>query len=165
MLEISQSRSLIPYLNFIRINHTYVQILRYSLCNLPRFARIKKNRLNVNCENSQLCCDRYIPSLPHLIEFNKAFSYVLNPHLHIFLCPTSVGYHHRSCHRLSNRYARITSLKISKSLMKIGNVTALPSVYRVHLTNMPRMMVTTLTQIVGTNTTCLKALLSSKTHY
>jgi len=49
--------------------------------------------------------------------------------------------------------------------MKIGNVTALPSVYWDHLTNMPRMMVTTSTQIVGTNTTCLKAWIGNKTHY
>jgi len=34
----------------------------------------KKDRLNVNYENSQLCCDIYIPSLPHLIELNIALS-------------------------------------------------------------------------------------------
>ena len=50
-------------------------------------------------------------------------------------------------------------------MMKIGNVTALPSVYWDHLTNMPRTMVTTLTQIVGTNTTCLNATTGNKTHY
>ena len=34
-------------------------------------------------------------------------------------------------------------IKISKSMMKIGNVTALPSVYRDNQTNIPSSMVTT----------------------
>ena len=49
--------------------------------------------------------------------------------------------------------------------MKIGNVTALPSVYWDHLTNMSRTIVTTPTKIVGTNTTCLKASIGNKTDY
>jgi len=48
--------------------------------------------------------------------------------------------------------------------MKIGNVTVLPSVYWDHLTNMPRTMVTTPTQIISTNP-CLKASIGNKTHY
>ena len=50
-------------------------------------------------------------------------------------------------------------------MMKIGNVTVLPSVYWDHLTNMPRTMVKTLTQIVGTNTMCHKASVRNNTHY
>ena len=50
-------------------------------------------------------------------------------------------------------------------MMKIGHVTALPSVYRDHVTNMPRTIVTTPRQIVDTNTTCLKALIGNKTDY
>jgi len=50
-------------------------------------------------------------------------------------------------------------------MMKIGNVTALPSVYSDHPTRMPRTIVTTPpTQIVGTNT-CLKASIGNKTDY
>lgn len=62
--------------------------------------------------------------------------------------------HHRSSRR-----------KMSRSMMKIGNVNALSSVYRDHLTNMPRTMVTIPAQIFGTNTTCLKAWIGNKTHY
>ena len=46
-------------------------------------------------------------------------------------------------------------------MMKIGNVIALPSVYWDHLTNMSKTMVTTPTQIVGTNTS-LKASIGNK---
>jgi len=48
-------------------------------------------------------------------------------------------------------------------MMKIGNVTALPSVKWDHLTNMHGTMVTTPTQIVGTNA-CLKASIRNNTH-
>jgi len=58
----------------------------------------------------------------------------------------------------------LSSIQISKSMMKIDNVTALPSVYWNFLTNMPMTMVTTPTQIIGTNT-CLKASIDNKTHY
>jgi len=53
---------------------------------------------------------------------------------------------HRSC-----------TLYIGKSIMKIGNVTALTSVYGDHLTDTPRTRITSPKQIVGTNTTFLKA--------
>jgi len=49
--------------------------------------------------------------------------------------------------------------------MKDGHVTALPPEYYDSVTNMPRTMVTTPTQVVGTNTTFLKALIGNKTHY
>jgi hypothetical protein len=49
-------------------------------------------------------------------------------------------------------------------MMKIGNAITLPSVYWVHLTNKPMTIVTTPTQIVGTNTNH-KASNSNKTHY
>ena len=50
-------------------------------------------------------------------------------------------------------------------MINIGNVTALPSVYRHNETNMPRTIVTTPTQIVGTNTMCLKASIGNETDY
>ena len=50
-------------------------------------------------------------------------------------------------------------------MMIIGNVTALPSVYLDHPTNMPRTVITTHTQITGTNMTCLKASIGNKTGY
>ena len=49
--------------------------------------------------------------------------------------------------------------------MIIGNVTALPSVYWDHPTNMPRIIITTPTQIIGTNITCLKVSIGNKTDY
>jgi hypothetical protein len=49
-------------------------------------------------------------------------------------------------------------------MMKIGNMTALPSVYWDHIINTSGTMTTTPTQIVGTNT-CLKASISNKTYY
>ena len=50
-------------------------------------------------------------------------------------------------------------------MIKNGNVTALPSGYWDSLTNMPRTMVMTPTQITGTNTTFLIASIGNKTHY
>jgi hypothetical protein len=49
--------------------------------------------------------------------------------------------------------------------MKIGIITAQPSVYRDHLSNMPRTMVTTPMQIIGTNKTRLRTSIGNKTHY
>ena len=49
-------------------------------------------------------------------------------------------------------------------MMKIGNVTALPSVYWDHLTNMPWTIVQPHTQIVGTSS-CIKASIGNKTDY
>jgi hypothetical protein len=48
---------------------------------------------------------------------------------------------------------------MGNSIMNTGNVTALPSVYRDPLSNMSGTMLTTPTQIVGTNTKSLKALI------
>ena len=50
-------------------------------------------------------------------------------------------------------------------MINIGNVTALPSVYWDHLTNMPRTIVLTPTQIFGTNTMYLKASIGNETDY
>ena len=50
-------------------------------------------------------------------------------------------------------------------MMKIGNVTPLPSVNCDHPTNTPKTIVTTPTQIVGTNTACIKASIGNKTDY
>jgi hypothetical protein len=49
-------------------------------------------------------------------------------------------------------------------MLKIGNVTALPSVCRHHVTNTTGT-ITSPSQIVGTNTTCLIALIGNKTRY
>ena len=49
-------------------------------------------------------------------------------------------------------------------MINIGNVTVLPSMDRGYTTNMPGTIVTTPTQIVGTNA-CLEASIGNKTDY
>ena len=49
-------------------------------------------------------------------------------------------------------------------MINIGNVTVLSSMYHGHTTNTPGTVVTTPTQVVGTNT-CLKASIGNKANY
>jgi hypothetical protein len=58
-----------------------------SIYNLPCFIPIQKNRLDITSKNSQLCSNRYLPSLPHLIKLNKSCICLLNPYFYIFPAP------------------------------------------------------------------------------
>ena len=50
-------------------------------------------------------------------------------------------------------------------MINIGNVSALPSMNRGRTTNTPGTIVTTPTQVVVTNTACLKASIGTKADY
>jgi hypothetical protein len=70
-----------------------LQVPRDSLCNLPCFAPIYKNRVAIISKNSTLHSNRYLPSFPYSMKLYKSCVCLLHLYFYIFFCPITVCHH------------------------------------------------------------------------